>query len=63
VRRQDGSHGEVVPFALADLNDNDNNHSLCLKVSDTALAVSFPAGHVVDPNRDVNPQTEVAVTR
>jgi hypothetical protein len=61
--RPDGTTSTVVPFALADLDDNDNNHSLCLDVTGTAMSVSFPAGHVVDPNGDLNPDTTVDVTR
>jgi hypothetical protein len=45
------------------LDDNDNNHRLCLDTTDSVLSVSFPAGHVVDPNGDLNPDTIVAVTR
>ena len=63
VQQVDGTRVEVAPFALADLDDNDNNHSLCIGVTGTALSVSFPAGHVVDPNGDLNPNTEVAVMR
>jgi hypothetical protein len=61
--RPDGSRAEVTPSGLADLDDNDHNHSLCLNVADRAGSVSFPAGHVVGPNGDVNPATEVGVTR
>jgi hypothetical protein len=63
VERSDGSQADVVPFALGDLDDNDNNHRLCLDTIDTVLSVSFPAGYVVDPNGDLNPATTVAVTR
>jgi hypothetical protein len=63
LRHPEGTRSEVVTFALADPDDNDNNHSLCLDVTDTALSVSFPAGHVVDPDVDLNPDTQVAVTR
>jgi len=63
MRHSDGITSEVVPFALADLDDNDNNHSLCLDVVGTPLSVSFPAGHLVDPRGDLNPSTEVAVAR
>jgi hypothetical protein len=69
VRRPDGTQAAIVPFALADLNDNDNdndndnNHSSCLDVTDTVLATSFPARHVVDANGDLNPDTRVVVTR
>ena len=61
VERADGSHDEIVPAALADLGDRDNNHLLCLDTSDPAVSVSFPAGHLVDPNQDLNPDTRVAV--
>jgi hypothetical protein len=61
VIRGDGTSHEIVPAALADLGDNDNNHLLCLDTADPAVSVSFPAGHLVDPNRDLNPDTHVAV--
>ena len=53
---------DVTPFALADLNDGDNNHLLCLDTPDPALFVSFPAGHLTDPREDFNPATSMAVT-
>lgn len=52
----------VVPFALADLGDGDNNHLLCLDVAGEPGEVAFPAGHLVDPNGDLNPATALAVT-
>jgi hypothetical protein len=52
---------EVVPFALGDLDDGDNNHLLCLDREGIPQAVSFPAGYVTDPNEDLNPATRVAV--
>lgn len=61
VQRADGSRDEVVPAALADLGDRDNNHLLCLDTSAPAVSVSFPAGHLVDPNQDLNPDTRVVV--
>lgn len=61
VIREDGSRYEVVPAAVADLEDRDNNHLLCLDVSDRAVSVSFPAGYLVDPNKDLNPDTQVAI--
>ncbi|MCY3927398.1 MAG: hypothetical protein OXG81_03895 [Acidobacteria bacterium] len=61
VKRPDGSTDEIVPAALADLGDNDNNHLLCLDTSAPAISVSFPGGHLVDPNQDLNPDTRVAV--
>ena len=62
VERPDGSREEIEPAALADLGDNDNNHLLCLDTKDTPISVAFPAGHLVDPNQDLNPDTQVAVT-
>jgi hypothetical protein len=62
VIRRDGSSDDIVPAALADLGDGDNNHLLCLDTADAAVSVSFPAGHLVDPNRDLNPDTHIAVT-
>ena len=61
VQRTDGSVGEVYPVALAELGDGDNNHFLCLNTSDPAIAVSFPAGHLVDPNGDLNPATHMKI--
>ena len=62
VERPDGSRDEIVPAAIADLGDRDNNHLLCLDTSAPAVSVSFPAGHLVDPNQDLNPDTQVAVS-
>ena len=61
LERADGSRDEIVPAALADLGDRDNNHLLCLDTSAPAVSVSFPAGQLVDPNQDLNPDTHVAV--
>jgi len=61
VKRPDGSSDEIAPAALADLGDNDNNHLLCLDTSAPVVSVSFPGGHLVDPNQDLNPDTHVAV--
>jgi hypothetical protein len=61
VERPDGGREVIVPIALADLNDRDNNHQLCLDVVETPVTVSFPAGHLVDPNGDRNPDTLVEV--
>ena len=63
VERASGSHDDIAPAALADLGDRDNNHLLCLDTSDPAVSVSFPGGHLVDPNQDLNPDTRVAVDR
>jgi hypothetical protein len=61
VERGGRASDEIVPAALADLEDRDNNHLLCLDTSDPAVSVSFPAGHLVDPNGDLNPDTHIAV--
>ncbi len=62
VEHADGSTEEITPAALADLGDNDNNHLLCLETDAPATAVAFPAGHLVDPNGDLNPETQITVT-
>ncbi len=63
VRGDDGRIVEVTPFALADLGDGDNNHELCLDVAGTPLSVSFPAGKLQDPRKDLNPKTTVKIQR
>ena len=62
VEGPDGSSDEIAPAALADLGDRDNNHLLCLDTSAPAVSVIFPGGHLVDPNQDLNPDTQVAVS-
>ncbi|MFZ4759175.1 MAG: hypothetical protein ACOYLX_13510 [Burkholderiaceae bacterium] len=56
-----GTHTEITPFALADLNDGDNNHLLCLDTTDVATSVFFPAGRLVDPRGDPNPDTRISL--
>ena len=58
---KDGKQKKVVPFGLADLNDNDNNHDLCLKTDGAVLSVSFKAGLLVDPRGDLNPATAMKI--
>ena len=41
----------------------DNNHFLCLDTTTPAIAVAFPAGHLVDPNGDLNADSKVMVFR
>lgn len=62
ISQNDGSTRLISPFALADLGDGDNNHLLCLDQLGAPRTVAFPAGHLVDPNHDLNPDTTVIVT-
>jgi len=62
LRRPDGGIVTVSPMAIGDLNDNENNHDLCLGVAGEPLSVFFPAGALTDPNDDLNPDTEIAVS-
>jgi hypothetical protein len=62
LRQADGRTVVVKPKAIGDLNDQDNNHELCLGVAGTPISVFFPAGLVVDPRGDRNPDTRIAVT-
>ena len=54
---------QVVPFAIGDRGDGDNNHELCLDRAGSPTHVEFPAGLVTDPREDLNPYTKIAVTR
>lgn len=63
VIQPDGGSADIAPFALADQGDGDNNHKLCLDVSDPATQVWFPAGQVTDPRGDLNGETLVQITR
>lgn len=62
VRSQDGTTREIAPIELADHEDPDNNHVLCLNTYDQPISVTFPEGHFTDPNEDPNPATTIAVT-
>jgi hypothetical protein len=57
------SQGEVRPFALAALNNQDNYVHLRLNTDVPAERVSFAPGILVDPRGDVNPDTSVAVSQ
>lgn len=63
VRAADGKQRDVIPAALADLGDGDNNHVLCLDTADQPVAVAFPAGVLTDPNDDLNPETRISISR
>jgi len=58
-----GARNVITPFALADLDDGDNNHLLCLETTDSAASVFFPAGNLADPREDLNPDTNIAVSQ
>lgn len=62
IKQRDGTTKSVAPLALADLGDGDNNHLLCLAVAGPPRRVSFPIGHLVDPNHDLNPDTSITVS-
>ncbi len=62
VQQPDGSMVTIVPTTVGDLNDQDNKHELCLGVAGQATSVFFPAGALVDPNGDPNPDTRIALT-
>ncbi len=63
VERANGTHDEIAPAALADLGDRANIHHLCLGTPGPAVSVAFPAGHLVDPNKDSNPDTRIGIKR
>lgn len=58
----DGTFEHTSPAALAELGDSDNNHYLCLDTTVPATAVGFPAGHLVDPNGDLNAESQIDVS-
>jgi hypothetical protein len=58
----DNGETELVPFAIGDRGDGDNNHELCLDRAGMPVRVSFPAGLVTDPREDLNPDTSISVT-
>ena len=63
VSDDQGFTREIEPFALGDLGDGDNNHLLCLDVSDAAQEIRFPRGLLTDPNEHLNPETSQFVVR
>lgn len=63
VEKEGNTKAEIMPFALGDLSDGDNNHKLCLDTDHPATFVSFPAGYLTDPRDDLNPATSIAITR
>ena len=59
IEPEQGPSYTTHPIAIAELDDNDNHHFLCLDTDGKVSAVSFPSGHFIDPNRDLNPDTHV----
>ncbi len=57
----DGSTQTASPFAIGNTGDNDNNHELCMNTKGRPVSVFFPAGHLVDPNHDVNADSLVEI--
>ena len=57
----DEGTSELVPFAIGDMGDGDNNHELCLERAGVPLHVEFPGGLVTDPREDLNPPTRTEV--
>ena len=57
----DTGERDVVPFAIGDLGDGDNNHELCLDQTGVPLRVSFPAGLLTDPADDLNPASSIDI--
>ena len=55
----DEGETELVPFAIGDLGDGDNNHELCLDRAGLPLRVDFPADRLTDPREDLNPDTSI----
>ena len=56
-----GINKVITPESIADLNDNDNNHHLCLDTDMEPINISFPEGYLIDPNQDLNPATQIDV--
>ncbi len=61
IEGADGTTAGITPFALADLNDGDNNHLLCLDTTNKVKSVFFPAGYLTDPREDLNPDTTITL--
>lgn len=58
---ESGNSSWVIPFALGDLQDGDNNVDLCLDLSGVPLQVRVESNTVTDPINDYNPETSVVV--
>jgi hypothetical protein len=63
VTSSTGQFRTVSPLALADIGDGDNNHLLCLDVTDTPSAVRLPGGLLIDPRNDLSLDSRILVSR
>ncbi len=52
---------EVHPFQIADLRDNENNIDLCIKEAGIPISVKADENIAIDPNDDLNPETEINI--
>jgi hypothetical protein len=57
LRDENEQEQTVYPFDIGDLNDGDNNQLLFFTTSGKPLTLALPAGLVIDPNGDPNPDT------
>ncbi|MGB0385002.1 MAG: hypothetical protein ACPGWR_09285 [Ardenticatenaceae bacterium] len=46
VQAEDGTTRDIIPFALGDLADGDNNHELCLDTTDRPFISFLSGGHL-----------------
>ena len=53
----------VHPFALADLNDNDNNIDICLNVIGIPIGLKVNRNTVIDPRADKNELTKIKILK
>lgn len=51
-----------IPALIADINDRDNYHDVCLNTLFKPVKITFAQGFVNDPNNDSNPVTEKELT-
>ena len=58
-----GINKVISPASIADLNDNDNNHHLCLDTDLEPINISSPEGYLIDPNQDLNPASQIDVIK
>ena len=52
---------KVHPFAISDVNDNDNNIDLCIKEKGRPIIVEANQNIAIDPRGDKNPYTKMKI--